>query len=181
MSLARFQACLPLLLKDEGGYSDDPRDPGGATNLGVTLATARAYGLDQDGDGDVDKADVRALGPAAVAEVYHRGYWLAASADACPPGLDYMVFDCAVNQGVGRAVRFLQTTAGVVADGLAGPATLAAVGRLDAARAIPAFAELRRRHYAGLPSFPRFGKGWLNRLARVEGAALESVALGAAQ
>lgn len=173
MSLARFQTCLPRILRSEGGYVDDPQDPGGATNLGVTLATARAFKLDMDGDGDVDKADVRALNPAAVAPVYHRGYWLASSADICGTGLDYIVFDCAVNQGVGRAVRWLQTVAKVTPDGMVGPTSSKAIQALDVGRAIKDFARLREEHYRSLQRFPRFGKGWLNRLGEVQAKALE--------
>ena len=175
MTLARFRACLPVVLSHEGGYVDDPHDPGGATNKGVTLATARAFGLDMDGDGDVDKADVRALTVEAVGPVYHRGYWLASSADACAPGLDYMVFDCAVNQGVGRATKFLQRVAGVADDGMVGPVTLKAVAALNARKAVFAYADLRDAHYRSLPTFGRFGKGWLRRLAEVKAKALLDV------
>ena len=167
MSLERFRACLPRILKHEGGYVDHPDDPGGATNLGVTLATARAYKLDMDRDGDVDKADVKALKAADVAPVYHRGYWLASSADVCPAGLDYIVFDCAVNQGVGRAVRWLQQVAGVTADGVIGPKSIAAIKALDSARAVKAYAALREAHYRSLPTFKTFGKGWIRRLLDV--------------
>lgn len=173
MSLARFQACLPVLLMDEGGFVDHPRDPGGATNLGVTLETAIRNKLDIDGDGDVDKDDVRKLTPALVAPVFSREYWRAASCDACPAGLDYMVFDCAVNQGVGRATRWLQTVAGVKADGLVGPMTLAAVARLDATAAIVAFTNLRETHYRSLSTFDVFGKGWVRRLHEVKARALK--------
>lgn len=173
MTLARFQACLPLILQHEGGYVDDPKDPGGATNLGVTLATARAFGLDLDHDGDVDKADVRALKPEDVAPVYHRGYWLASSADLCPRGLDYMVFDCAVNQGVGRAVRWLQMVALAKPDGIVGPKTIAAVSILNRSLAIALYADMREDHYRSLPTFGRFGKGWLRRLEEVQARAQE--------
>ncbi len=173
MSLARFQTCLPRILKHEGGYVDDKYDPGGATNLGVTLATARAYKLDMDGDGDVDKLDVKALTPAAVAPVYHRGYWLASSADICGPGLDYIVFDCAVNQGVGRATKWLQTVAKVQPDGVIGPVSVKSIQALDLGKAIKDFARLREAHYRSLDTFSRFGKGWLNRLAEVQAKALE--------
>lgn len=173
MSLARFQVCLPRILKHEGGYVDDRFDPGGATNLGVTLATARAYKLDLDGDGDVDKADVKALTPATVASVYHRGYWLASSADIAPSGLDYAVFDCAVNQGVGRAVRWLQQVAKVTPDGMIGPVSVKAIQTVDTGRAIKEFCRLREAHYRSLPTFGRFGKGWLNRLNEVQAKALE--------
>lgn len=173
MSLARFQTCLPRILAHEGGYSDDIHDPGGATKLGVTIATARAFKLDMDGDGDVDKADVKALTPAAVAPVYHRGYWLASSADICPTGLDYIVFDCAVNQGVGRATKWLQTIAGVTADGVIGPKSIAAIQKLDATRSVKDFADLRLAHYQSLPTFGRFGKGWTRRLVEVETLAVK--------
>jgi len=173
MTLARFQACLPLILQHEGGDVDDSRDPGGATNLGVTLATARAYKLDLDHDGDVDKADVKALKPADVAPVYYRGYWLASSADLCPRGLDYMVFDCAVNQGVGRATRWLQTVLAVKTDGLIGPKTIAALGIVNRSMAIALYADLREDHYRSLPTFDRFGKGWLRRLEEVQARAQE--------
>lgn len=173
MSLARFQICLPLILKHEGGYVDDPKDPGGATNKGVTLATARAFVLDMDHDGDVDKADVKALTDEAVAPVYHRGYWLASSADLCPPGLDYVVFDCAINQGVGRATRWLQTVAGVKPDGLVGPKTIAAVSTLNRPMAISLYADMREDHYRSLSTFGRFGKGWLRRLEEVQAKAQE--------
>lgn len=172
MTLARFQTCLPRILAHEGGYVDDVHDPGGATKLGVTMATARAFKLDMDGDGDVDKADVKALTPAAVAPVYHRGYWLASSADICPAGLDYIVFDCAVNQGVGRATKWLQTIAGVQADGVIGPKSIAAIQRLDAEHAVKGFAHLRENHYRSLPTFGRFGKGWMRRLEEVTARAV---------
>lgn len=173
MTLARFQTCLPRILKHEGGYVDDPHDPGGATKLGVTLATARAFKLDMDGDGDVDKADVKALTPEAVGPVYHRGYWLASSAEICGPGLDYVVFDCAVNQGVGRATKWLQTVAKVTPDGVIGPVSIKAIQALDLGRAIKEFCRLREAHYRSLPTFGRFGKGWLNRLNEVQAKALE--------
>jgi len=177
MSLERFKICLPLILADEGGYVDDPRDPGGATKLGVTLATARAYRLDMDHDGDVDKADVKALTPEAVAPVYHRGYWLASSADICPSGLDYAVFDCAVNQGVGRAVRWLQEVAGVRVDGIIGPMSIRAIQNVARPLALAHFMDLRRSHYRSLSTFDRFGRGWMARCDRVEGKAMSMIKL----
>lgn len=173
MTLARFRECLPLLLAHEGGYVDDKADPGGATNLGVTLATARAYHLDLDHDGDIDRADVRALKPDDVAPVYYRGYWLASSAEKCPRGLDYMVFDAAVNQGVSRAVRWLQAVVGVAPDGVVGPRTIAALGIVNRAMAIAFYADMREDHYRSLKTFGRFGKGWLRRLREAEAKAQE--------
>lgn len=163
----RFDRCLKAVLRHEGGYVDHPRDPGGATNLGVTLGTAKAFRLDIDGDGDVDKNDVRLLTPETAAPVYRKGYWLAASCDKLPAGLDYMVFDLAVNSGTDRAKRYLQKSAGVVVDGQIGPKTLAAVAQIGPLRMIDRMSGLREAFYRSLGTFPTFGKGWLRRLNEV--------------
>lgn len=147
---ARFDAALAAVLAFEGGYSDDPRDPGGPTGLGVTLATARAEGLDLDGDGDVDARDVRRIGRSEARPLYRRRFWDAIGADALAPGVDLMAFDAAVNQGPGRARRWLAATAG-----------------LDPPSRVAALSRLRRRHYQSLPAFPIYGRGWLTRLSAI--------------
>lgn len=168
----RFDRCLKALLRHEGGYVDHPRDPGGATNLGITLGTAKAWRLDVDGDGDVDKNDVRLLTPETAAPVYRQGYWLACACDKLPAGLDYMVFDLAVNSGTDRAKRYLQTAAGAVVDGKIGPKTLEAVAKVGPARMIDRMSGRREAFYRSLPTFPTFGKGWLRRLNEVTVTAL---------
>jgi len=167
----RFARAYPMLLRHEGGYVDHPRDPGGVTNLGITLGTAKAWRLDVDGDGDVDKDDVRLLTPEIAEPVYHKGYWLAARCDALPAGVDYMIFDLAVNSGTKRAIRYLQRAAGATEDGLIGPKTLAAVARLQPVRLVERLSDIREEYYRSLPTFPTFGKGWLRRLREVEGTA----------
>ncbi len=166
-----FQACLPIILKSEGGFVDDPKDPGGATNLGITLATlsswlARAATV----------AEVRALTVADVAPIYEARYYNASHACDCPAGVDLMVFDAAVNQGVGRAVSSLQRSAGVTADGAFGPKTKAAVAAMAPAALINAIAADRDAYYRSLPTFGHFGKGWLARVARTTKAALAMAA-----
>lgn len=167
----RFARAYPALLRHEGGYVNHPRDPGGVTNLGITLGTARAHRLDIDGDGDVDATDVRLLTPATARPVYRQVYWLAASCDKLPAGVDYMIFDLAVNSGVARAKRYLQRVAGVKEDGVIGPVTLAAVRALDPVAVVGRLSDLREAFYRSLPTFSTFGKGWMRRLNEVEGMA----------
>ncbi|EKF39961.1 hypothetical protein NA8A_23352, partial [Nitratireductor indicus C115] len=113
-----FARALPLVLKHEGGWADNPKDPGGATMNGVTLATFRRYVK-----ADASKADLRAISDDQVATVYYRHYWAAVNAQALPSGIDYAVFDFAVNSGPARAARYLQSIAGVSVDGRVGPQT----------------------------------------------------------
>lgn len=168
----RFDRCLKAVLKHEGGYVDHPRDPGGATNLGVTLGTAKAFRLDIDGDGDVDKNDVRLLTPATAAPVYRAGYWLKCKCDQLPAGVDYMVFDLAVNSGTNRAIRYLQRAVGVADDGVIGPATLRAVHAVRPDAIITRMGVFRESFYRSLNTFPTFGRGWMRRLDDVRGTAL---------
>lgn len=147
----RFDACLAEVLRHEGGYVNDPRDPGGATNLGVTLATlSRALGRPASMD------ELRALTPHGAAPIYRRLYWTAAGCEAVAPGLDLLVFDTAVNMGVGVARAML----GAVDDGA------------DAAGAIGQMSAARRGRYRALKGFAVFGRGWLRRLDAVTAAAL---------
>lgn len=168
----RFDRCLKAVLKHEGGYVDHPRDPGGATNLGITLGTAKAYRLDLDGDGDVDKNDVRLLTPKTAAPVYKDGYWLKCACDKLPAGVDYMVFDLAVNSGTNRAIRYLQRAVGAVEDGKIGPKTLRAVEVLEEAAVIRRMFAIRETFYRSLSTFDTFGKGWMRRLNDVRDTAL---------
>lgn len=164
---ARFDAALTMVLLHEGGYVDHPEDPGGATNLGITLATAKAAGLDKDGDGDVDKRDVRLLEPKDAAPVYRERYWNAARCGVLPAGVDFLVFDCAVNQGVARAARILQAAAGAAVDGQVGPRTVAAVWAVDPVTLCERIRLERLKHYMGLRTWPTFGRGWSRRLSTV--------------
>lgn len=167
----RFARCYPALLRHEGGYVNHPRDPGGVTNLGITLGTARAYRLDIDGDGDVDANDVRLLTPATARPVYRKGYWLACACDQLPAGVDYMIFDLAVNSGPARARRYLQRVAGVKEDGIIGPKTLSAVRALDPVAVVDRLSDIREEFFRSLPTFGTFGKGWMRRLNEVEAMA----------
>lgn len=169
--MSRFDACLPLILAHEGGYVDHPRDPGGATNLGITLDTLSAHRGRR-----VSKADVKALTVAEAGAIYQHNYWFPIHADELPAGLDYMLFDLAVNSGVGRARKYLQRAAGVAEDGIIGPATMAAVKARKGLDMVNAVAGYREAFYRGLATFPTFGRGWMRRLNEVTAKAREMAA-----
>jgi len=161
VTAANFPNCLQIVLASEGGFVDDPADPGGATNLGITLRTLASWR-----GPDVTITDVQALTPEDVAPIYRADYFNAAHCDALPDGVDLMTFDCAVNQGVGKAIRTLQSAAATTPDGSFGPNTARAVAALSPVLIIEHMATLREAFYRSLPTFGRFGNGWLARLSR---------------
>lgn len=165
----RFPACLAFTLAEEGGFVNDPADPGGATNKGITLATYRRYVPDATEDG------LRHISDADVARIYRAGYWAPVRGADLPAGVDLMVFDFGVNAGPGRSAKMLQRAAGVAEDGAIGPMTLAAVRRMPAPDLIRVIAQMHRDYYATLANFGWFGRGWLARTARREHAALAEV------
>lgn len=166
-----FAPCLAEVLRHEGGYSDNPKDPGGATNLGVTLGTW------QDWTGKpATKADIKALTLAKVTPLYKARYWDAVKGDDLPPALALCVFDFAVNGGPERAARYLQRMVGAAQDGKIGRQTLLAVQQYVTAHtlalAVRDYQQERRGYYRKLETFPTFGRGWLRRVDEVETAAL---------
>jgi lysozyme family protein len=165
--LSNFNHSLQLLLKHEGGYVNHPSDPGGMTNLGVT---AKVW---QEWVGHpVDEKQMRALTAEDVAPLYKRKYWDACRADELVSGLDYAVFDFAVNSGVGRAAKTLQTCVGATPDGGIGPATLAAVKSHNGAQLIENVCDKRLDFLQSLSTFTTFGKGWERRVNEVKAEAL---------
>ena len=163
MAAASFERALSLVLHHEGGYVDHPRDPGGATNLGITLATlARARGR------PVTKADVKGLTRAEAAGIYRRSYWDAVQGDALAPGIDLLLFDLAVNSGPVRATKILQRVLRTAEDGVVGPATLAALACAYPEAVIEAVTRERLRFLQRLPTWTTFGRGWRRRVAAVE-------------
>jgi lysozyme family protein len=163
----RFDRCLAEVLRLEGGYVDDPRDPGGATRFGVTRAVlSEAIGRDASAE------DVAALTEEEAAAIYRSRYWAPTRCAELPAGVDLVVFDSAVNMGPGTSARLLQAALGVTTDGVVGPRTLAAVSIRPAADVIRAVSELRRQRYRALANFSVFGRGWLSRTDTVEALAL---------
>ena len=158
-----FDPALRLLLRHEGGFVNHPSDPGGMTNLGVTKAVWDAHT-----GKSATEADMRALTPEAVQPVYKARYWDAIQGDALPYGLDYCVFDCAVNSGPGRAIKLLQYVLYTKVDGVLGKHTLAALQRADPTGLIEDYSQKRLDFLKSLPTWTTFGKGWGQRVSEVE-------------
>lgn len=152
--MSRFDEALHIILRFEGGYVNDPEDPGGETNHGITIAVARANGY---------MGDMLDIPDDVVRDIYRFGYWDACQCDRIPWPLSALVFDSAVNQGATAAIKMLQRTLGVVDDGVIGQKTLAAVENANPdinAR----FMTERAIRYISSKGFPRYGHGWLNRV-----------------
>jgi lysozyme family protein len=161
-----FKECLDLVLKSEGGWVNNPQDPGGETNLGVTKRVWEEYvGHPVESLKNLTKDD--------VAPLYELKYWRPCYGEVLPRGLDFIVFSMAVNAGTGRAVKLLQSTIGCVPDGVIGPRTRELISNGNSATFIVKFSEARREYYRTLKTFPIFGKGWLSRVDHEETEALQ--------
>jgi lysozyme family protein len=165
-----FEESLAHVLKSEGGYVDHPKDPGGATNLGCTKKVWEEWV-----GHEVTKDDIKALTVADVAPLYKAKYWDKCRCDDLPHGVDFATFDLAINSGPARASKFLQNACGVVADGAIGPATLAAVAKMNPRELASKICEDRLAFLQALPTWGTFGKGWGRRVAEVEKTAFNMV------
>jgi lysozyme family protein len=165
-----FDRCLEKMLKHEGGFVNHPKDPGGMTNLGVTKAVWEEW-LGRP----VSEKEMRALTPIMVKPLYKRKYWDAVRADDLVAGVDYCVFDVAVNSGPGRAIKFLQSCVGTTPDGGFGPATMAAVKKAeeDPTTLIKQYCAKRLEFLQSLKTWPVFGRGWERRVKEVQDDALK--------
>ena len=146
----RFPICLPITLAHEGGYVDHPKDPGGATNLGVTLKTLSGW-LGRP----ATKAEVKALKRHDVEPIYRRNYWDPAGCARYQPGADLCVFDAAVNSGVSRGKAWAaQVKAGA-----------------DAKAFVAQYCDIRLGFLKRLGTWSTFGKGWSRRVAEIRAKA----------
>jgi lysozyme family protein len=169
-----FAHSLQLVLVHEGGYVDHPRDPGGATNKGVTLDVFRRfYGPSKT------KNDLKAITDTQLEHIYKAGYWDKCRCDELPHGVDYVVFDQAVNSGPGRSAKWLQVAVGVLADGAIGPQTIHATSQQSPAQVINAMCDARLAFLQQLNIWATFGRGWKTRVDGVRAAGLQ-LATGAA-
>ncbi|MEV8465287.1 glycosyl hydrolase 108 family protein [Fluviibacterium sp. DFM31] len=164
----QFGKCLEIIFMHEGGYSDHPKDPGGATNMGITHKTLAAWRGQP-----VTRDDVRNLTREEAGEIYRANYWNALSCDSLPAGVDLVAFDFGVNAGVRRSAKLLQKLVHVEQDGQIGPITVGAAQTLEPEHIINAFSDGRMEHYRSLDTWETFKKGWTRRTTETRATALE--------
>lgn len=145
---------IEFVLRWEGGLVDDPQDPGGLTNYGISIKAHPELGVE----------GIRRMTAEHAARIYQDSYWTSLCCDDMPAGIDLALFDAGVNQGVQWATKALQSAAGVTPDGVIGPVSLRAV-HSNVKDVLDMFMVLRAYRYGTLSNlFPRFGKGWMKRL-----------------
>lgn len=151
-----FDESFKKLIGHEGGYSNNPADPGGETMWGITARVAKSWGY---------AGSMRDMPIETAKEIYSDLYWSKISADHLPEAVRFDVFDCAVNSGVGQAIRFLQRATGVSDDGRLGPVTLRAVKAIDPQLLDKRLSGYRLKFMSELKTWPSFGRGWAARIA----------------
>lgn len=167
-----FRAALRLVLMHEGGYVDHPLDPGGATNMGITRRTLAAWrGISPWWK--LAKTEVRALTRREAGRIYRARYWDGVAGDSLPSGVDYAIFDYAVNSGVRRAARELQRAVGAAADGVVGPDTLRSVSDHKPEDIVRRVVSRRMQFLRRLTTWRTFGRGWTARVKGVLKTSLE--------
>lgn len=171
MTAGNFTSSLDRVLKHEGGYSNDAGDPGGATMWGITHIDYDAY---RKLKGE-NPQDVRKMTITERDEIYKKKYWTGGRCDDLPSGVDYCVFDGAVNSGVSQSAKWLQRALGVTVDGHIGDQTLLAAQQAEPSDLIRSMCDQRRKFLQSLKTFSRFGKGWMTRVADVQSIALGMV------
>ncbi|MAZ73701.1 MAG: hypothetical protein CMC70_11220 [Flavobacteriaceae bacterium] len=165
-----FVKCLEIILEHEGGFVDHPKDPGGATNKGVTLKTYKEF-LKKD----VSVDDLKNIPEEHLESLYKEKFWNKLSADELPNGLDLTMFDWAVNSGFTKPAKSLQLIIGAVSDGYLGPNSIKSLNKFDGDTQglINYICDEREEFYHNLSTFETFGKGWLRRTSETREKALE--------
>jgi len=160
---SNFEYSLAQVLKSEGGYVWDKRDPGGETNMGVTKAAWSTWLRRTIEAGEMAKLTV-----ADVIPFYKALYWDKSYCPQLPTGIDYMVFDASVNMGVGQSIRLLQKSLGCVPDGVIGRNTMNMINQSKVSDMIDKYSAQKEMFYRSLALFHTYGKGWLNRVEQVK-------------
>lgn len=167
MTAATYDAAMVRVFADEGGYTNDPVDPGGATNWGITIIDARKYWKP-----DATPNDVRNMPKSVASDIYRKHYANPMRYDELPAGFDYSVLDAAINSGVGRAPVWAGKALGITAKSISDVVAPANAAK-DKVAAIQKYWAVRLSFLKGLSTFWRFGKGWTRRVTTGEAAAVK--------
>lgn len=160
MAESSYEASLARLLKDEGGYTNHPSDPGGPTNWGITIHDYRLYLKPK-----ATAADVKAMTLHEAKAIYRKRYWDAQQCSQLPVGVDYAIFDYGVNSGVGRSGKVLRRCLGLSdKTWVVTPEVVAAVLRADPVKLCNMIWSERMAFLKSLKTWPVFGRGWSNRV-----------------
>lgn len=151
-----FDLAFDALLGHEGGFTDNPRDPGGATRWGITERVARTNGY---------TGSMRDLPVDVAKRIARSEYWDAVKAEDLPAALRYAVFDAAYNSGTTQATYWLQRALGVKSDGVIGAQTILAAQQCTPDRVLARMLGMRLQFMTNLPTWGTFGKGWARRIA----------------
>ena len=154
--MSDFGKAFDLLIGNEGGYVNNPKDPGGETNWGITKSVAVANGY---------AGDMRTMPKEVAKGIYKKMYWDKLQCDQLPFVVAFQLFDAGVNHGNSQAVKFLQRALSVADDGVIGAKTISAVSKLEDLQIVMLFNAERIEFYAALKTFSTFGKGWVRRVA----------------
>lgn len=156
MNSGLFQRCVALIMELEGGdrYTNDPQDPGGETKYGISK---RAF----------PQEDIKNLTQERAIGIYRDRYWDPIRGDRLPPQLALCVFDCAVNQGQGTAIRLLQCAVKAKEDGVMGDKTIHLVESVELKELLTDYLARRAHRYVLSEGYSKYGRGWLRRLFRV--------------
>lgn len=164
-----YDQCLERVLAHEGGYTDDPRDPGGPTNFGITIYDYRKYVK-----AAATAADVQRMSLAEAKNIYRSKYWDALSCDDLPAGVDYTLFDYGVNSGIGRAGKVARRVLGLSdADWRINSDVIAALKKSEPTKVIVSINDERLQFLKSLRTWSAFGVGWGRRVAEVKAFSLE--------
>ncbi len=148
-----FDLAFDRLMGHEGSYVNDPLDPGGETNWGISK---RSY----------PGVNIRALTRAEAKEIYRRDFWQAIHGDEMPGSVAFQVLDFAINSGIGTAIRKLQRAVGAADDGYWGPMSRRAVEAMAEHKVLMRFVAERLDFWRSLSTWGRFGNGWAGRAAQ---------------
>lgn len=158
-----FQRAFKIIIEAEGGYVNDPKDPGGETKYGISK---RSY----------PDLDIKSLTLDDAQKIYYRDYWIPCRCDFFCYGISLCLFDTAVTSGVSRSIKFLQEASGTLTvDGILGQRTIKVINSSSAWSIITRFCDIREKYLQSLVNFKFYGKGWMKRSKNIRVLAISSL------